>query len=188
MNVLATNTKFLVNIVFENDEDATDALKKLALDQEKVFEATDEREAQKFDKPEVLLTLRMSNLSDKKVKNAAQYSRYYLYNPPKHETERRRKPRSKGHGSDYREREPVVFKRTSRSEDDDDGIDLFPDKAASIVNKKEIRDDDKDVVVVDQQESQSDNDLFSSKLLEDKRPKSASLLERIGSKSSDKIK
>jgi len=200
----------LVNVVFESNEDASNALNKLSLHQNKEYPVSEERIAQDFGKPEINLTLRMSNLSDKKVKNAAVYSRYYLYNPPKHERERTRKPRrrrdsrSRSSGDDrYREREPVVFKRSVGTDNDDDGEDLFPEKAPQ--SKKEIRtkegdegDHDSSMIIDDnpneikiEREIQG-GDLFEriaqKENDEESRPKTASLLERIGQVSNFKEK
>lgn len=190
-----------MNVVFDDDEDAKTSLKKLTKEGDKEFLPTDEREAQLFeDKPEVLLTLRMSNLSDKKVKNAAQYSRYYLYNPPKHEfTRRRPKSRSSSSG-EYREREPVVFRRSrsrdreledaeANNEESDDGNDLFPDKATSKSSAKKSIRKNEDLIEVEEPTS----DLLSrigkasdKSQDDDGTQTSGSLLGRIGSKFADK--
>ncbi|ODQ57829.1 hypothetical protein WICANDRAFT_81157 [Wickerhamomyces anomalus NRRL Y-366-8] len=185
-----------LNVVFENDEDASTNLKKFTKEQDREFSPTDEREAQDFEgKPDVSITLRISNLSDKKVKNAAQYSRYYLYNPPNHGTERRSRKSSRG--SSYREREPVVFKRSnSRDVEEDDGNDLFPDKAASNVPKKvQIRDNDN---MIDDSTIEHPKSDLGSRIgtfisegdeLENQRPKTTgSLLDRIGSIDKSKFK
>ncbi|CCH46719.1 hypothetical protein BN7_6316 [Wickerhamomyces ciferrii] len=190
-----------VNVVFESDEEAKDALNNLTLNGEIELQPSEERQAQKIksDKPDTHLTIRISNLSDKKVKNAAAYSRYYLYNPPKYELD---KEKRKSKGNNYREREPVRFRRSNVDDDDDDGTDLFPEKAPkseNIDSEHTIPSTTEDVDLISSDQI-SNNATLSSRIglrddLNDSNPdnttssppsKSSSLLDRIGSKFKEK--
>lgn len=129
----------VVNIVFEEEEEASKALRALALDTEVEVDRLTEREAAKFDKskPDVEFTIRFSKIGDRKVKNAAQFSRYYLMNPEEEQKYKSAKYVSRS----LREREPLGRKSRVLSDDEDD-IDLFPSKAEDIVIPEEKPEED----------------------------------------------
>jgi hypothetical protein len=120
--MILVSNQYAVNIVFEKDEDANSLLSKISIDE--ISDDKIERLIHPLvqSKRDIAFTARISDSQDKKVKNAAQYSRYYLFNPKEHE----RGSRSKKSG--YREREPASRRRRRGSEDD---IDLFPSKVSS---------------------------------------------------------
>lgn len=124
--VIPTNNPNLVNVVFEEKEEASNALKSLTKDSETELDVLTERDAFQFDKakPDVEFTIRMSKISDKKVKRAAQYSRYYLMNPE----EEKKFKMAKYVSRSFRDREPLGRKSRILS-DDEDEIDLFPQRA-----------------------------------------------------------
>lgn len=114
-----------MNVVFEDNSSAKALLNALTpdeVDKELIPELT-ERDAKQYDKskPEIEFKVRMTRWDDKKVKNASQYSRYYLLNP---DAEKRTR-RERRTGGGYRDREH----RARRPIADDE--DLFPNKVTA---------------------------------------------------------
>lgn len=107
-----------MNVVFEKEEDANSVLEKLSLNKEPDNKVVRLIHPINENKRDIAFSARISNSDDKKVKNAAQYSRYYLFNPKE---EKRRRPRNDQ--NDYRERETVARRRRNNDEED-----LFPSK------------------------------------------------------------
>lgn len=110
-----------MNIAFDLDSQANDLLRALTQDKDQEFDSLTEREVVQYDptKPDHVMKARLSTLNDKKVKNAALYSRYYLFNP---ESAKGRDVSDRSRSNGYRDREP----RKRRPINDDE--DLFPEK------------------------------------------------------------
>lgn len=137
-----TNEMFIVNIVFEEDSEAQETLSKLSTTE--VTNIQEERPIKSMaGQKDQELTARISNTGDKKVKNAAQYSRYYLFNPQEEKKYRKR--------DNYRERQPVRRRRSNVDEE------LFPSKASEFITP------DEDLINRDNEDEKKDDqeDLFS---------------------------
>ncbi|KAH3673751.1 hypothetical protein WICMUC_003494 [Wickerhamomyces mucosus] len=152
-----------LNLIFDGNEEAKESLlllTKTSDDQD--LDETIERTAIDYDEShkDIELTLRIANITDKKVKNASTYSRYYLFNPEDRDEYRREKRSYKDDSKqdsrgidEFRDREIRRRRRKveedNNNDNDNNGDDLFPNLVSS--NKFEVNNDNND----------SNNDLFS---------------------------
>ncbi|ODV73450.1 NCBP3 domain-containing protein CYBJADRAFT_167499 [Cyberlindnera jadinii NRRL Y-1542] len=117
-----------LNIVFEENEQASNALKSLSQDTSPELDNSNERLAHQFDpmQKDVEFWTRVSKIGDKKIKHASQYSRYYLLNPDEEKKYKMKRNLEKR----YRDREPLGRRARMLSDEEDDDEDLFPEKAS----------------------------------------------------------
>ncbi|KAH3684197.1 hypothetical protein WICPIJ_004840 [Wickerhamomyces pijperi] len=147
-----------LNIVFDSAKIASEALTTLTREYEdKLLEPTVERDARVFSKsePDVELAIRIAKTTDKKVKNASDSSRYYMYNPE--ERVRYKNDRINYKNIDvplgFREREE---RRRKPVRDEDD---LFPSLLKDQGPREKPRSNDD--VSMDSMDPLPENDLFS---------------------------
>jgi hypothetical protein len=165
-----------VNVVFEENDEAHRALNALTEDRQKKFDHLTERRSFQYNKslPDVELTVRMSKIGDKKMKGAAQFSRYYLMNPDEEKKYRMAKYVTRS----FRDREPIGRKSRILSDDEDD-VDLFPMMADNAVISEETS-----------TKQASENRSSEEVVLPEERKtslKSNPLAERIGSLDDDDL-
>lgn len=112
------------------------------------------------DSNSIELLIRQAFQSDKKVKNAREYSRYYLIHGEPERIRQNRK--TNGRNRSYRERDTYRPRRRNNEEQDDDDEDLFADKLGKSNHHHHKKID----------HEQEEEDLFADKLKHSNRDRS----------------